>query len=216
MNTVKKLNVTTLVLMGALLAGTAGATSWNNDGGTYTVDTPSSTQSDVLLSPDPLQPTTVQLIEGGSLGQLDVVRGGRLDMFGGSVRRLDIHGTGEANMYGGSIGREIVLGDSGTLTIYGSDFALDGAALPAGTYRSTDFLPEGFEPNENAIYDYVGGQLTGTLARGVPLDTPFYFFFSTWRPTDSTLVLVPEPSTALMIAAALAGVGWARRRSTRR
>jgi hypothetical protein len=59
------------------------------------------------------------------------------------------------------------------------------------------------------------GTLTGTLASGAPINNVFYqggYDHGNWQATG-TIRLVPEPSTALLLALGLVGIAVGRRRT---
>ena len=87
------------------------------------------------------------------------------------------------NIFGGSIGGVVALG-SGTITIAGIGFN-----LPLGNITATS------------------GTLTGVLLDGSALSVTF------GRASTATIMLVPEPSTALLLATELLVLARKRRRS---
>ena len=91
--------------------------------------------------------------------------------------------------------------DDGTLNISGGDITSGIIALndSSVTIFGTGFnLPLG---------DILGlqGTLTGTLADGSPLNVNF------GRASSARITLVPDPSTALLLAAGLVGLAMRRR-----
>lgn len=101
---------------------------------------------------------------------------------------LDVGERGHVAIFGGQFltldgdppGRWTI-GGEGVVTVHGSGFAVDGVPVAIGPVT----VP--------------GGRLTGILESGEPLDVAFGVGAS------ATLLLVPEPSLALLLAG---GLGW--------
>lgn len=164
--------------------------------------------------PSPGAPTTVALIDGGAIGgnleprdtSVIVMSGGSI---GGDLNTFDSSTTwitggsigvflqagdlSSITLSGGSIGDKINAFGSSTLTIVGASFEIDGVPVGFGAVSATT------------------GVLTGVLASGDALDNVFS------RASEATIVLVPEPSTALLIGSGVIALGMVtsvKRRST--
>jgi len=126
-------------------------------------------------------------MSGGSVGQSLVASdNGQITMSGGSVDNLCAFDNSQVTMSGGSVEGSLYAGWSynsynSTLTISGSNFAINGHSADYGEYG-----PMG-------EYSIRGGILTGTLANGDLLDNGFSIF------DNSKLILIPEPATLLLL-----------------
>ena len=78
--------------------------------------------------------------------------------------------------------------DTGTVSLYGDDFLIDGMPVDYGPISATE------------------GTVSGTLSGGDSLSTIFTIS------GDGQIVLVPEPSTMLLAATALFGILLCQRR----
>lgn len=120
-------------------------------------------------------------ITGGHVGALVLFGSSAATVSGGSVTTADV--SGSLTVRGGILGSILAYG-GGTVRIFGSGFAIDG-------------VPAGLGEVEPAM-----GALTGTLLSRDPLDLVFSRVGFGEFPPGGILILVPEPSTAL-----LAGLG---------
>jgi hypothetical protein len=96
---------------------------------------------------------------------------------------------------GGVLEGDLLVDSHGTVTIYGSDFAVDGTPFGYIELMSILGLRYGAEPYR---------RLTGTLLSGELLDNDFRIGGS------AKIVLVPEPTTPLLLG--LGGFALMRRR----
>ncbi len=96
-------------------------------------------------------------------------------------------------MSGGTVGRDLLAYDSSIITLIGSNFMVDDELVPYGDLSA------------------LTGTLTGTLALGGSLNNVFYQGGYAGSITG-TITLVPEPSTALLLAFGLMGLAVRRRR----
>ena len=126
-------------------------------------------------------------ISGGSItSDLQAYDNSQVSISGGSI--MDgLNATDDSKVYisGGSIRYDIRIGvysyDKSSLTIYGSDFAINGVSVSTG---STFYaFEDGSQRN---------GTLTGTLVNGDPINNDFSIV------GNSQLVLIPEPTTLLL------------------
>jgi len=126
--------------------------------------------------------SSVVSITDGSVDALVLFGASSATMTGGSVPYVQVGGA-TMSFQGGRIDR-IQVYDGGTVTVFGASFSVDGAPVPFGAVMP-DF-----------------GELTGTFLFGDPIDILF-----TRRafdgPGTGALVLVPEPSTALLLVCGL-------------
>jgi hypothetical protein len=96
---------------------------------------------------------------------------------------------------------EIRAGDSSIIRISGSNFRVDGTPVGLG------------------VIPFTTGTLTGTLDSGDSIiDTIFFHdgYTSAAGTFTDTIELVPEPSTALLLALGLVGIAAGRRRTAAR
>jgi hypothetical protein len=85
---------------------------------------------------------------------------------------------------GGTINDNIFANGQGQIILWGADFAVDGTPVGYGTLTSIFGGDLGYDPARI---------LTGTLANGDPIDVLFRLGDS------SSIVLVPEPTTLLLL-----------------
>lgn len=165
------------VITGRLLA--SGHSRINISGGRIGENLRASNNSNVTFS--------VGMIDGSLLAYYS----SNVTISGGSIRQnLFASDSSQVTMTGGSIGYEIVAGiasqpgfgeyfDQSAITFEGSDFAINGKNVHYGHY---------------SVWDYPGGAiLTGTLAEGGDLNNPFFIR------NGSTIILIPEPATVLLL-----------------
>jgi len=174
-----------------------------NDGGTHTIDW--TIDEPVWVEDSPTDdPTTLNLVDAGQItNSLNVFDYSQVNMSGGSIGfelytydfsqatisggsiTYDLNASydSEVFMSGGLIGDEIDVRDNSKVTIYGSDFEIDGVPVDYGriTMGTID------------EFGNLTGVLTGILQSGDPLDNVFYI-----QP-DAFIFLVPEPATLLLV-----------------
>lgn len=121
------------------------------------------------------------VISGGTIsGWFGIADDGTATVSGGTF------GYGiKAGRYDGS---EWGLTDTGVITFEGMGFAINGVPVNYGDYASSYANPINYYG-----YPGLGGTLTGTLANGQSINEPFYIF------SDADIILVPEPSTLLLL-----------------
>lgn len=98
---------------------------------------------------------------------------------------LHAHGFSQITYTGGVVEDSLCLNDSAILTIYGSDFAIDGTPLDYGVL--TSIFSNGYlnEPVRN---------LTGRLSNGDIINNDFYIG------GNAKIILIPEPATILLLS----------------
>ncbi len=108
---------------------------------------------------------------------------------GGSVKSaLFLRDNSVATLLGGSLGTGIVLENSSQISIWGSGFEVDGISAGYGIITNTGEYVDGY----GRAYSY--GTLTGKLYSGETINNVFYIY------NDSTIELVPEPTTLLLLS----------------
>jgi hypothetical protein len=181
-------------------------------GGTITVDVRNVGCTGVAPCSSPGAPTTVSLedggvvsadlrgfdtsiitMTGGTIGS-DFVRhhSSSITMSGGMVNGvLAATGMGTIVWTGGTVGDSLMAQGASLIEIVGTGSMVNGVPVPFGDVVE------------------LTGQLTGTLVLGEPINNTFYQGGSSYA---GTIRLVPEPSTALLLAFGLVGIAAGRRR----
>ena len=192
----KRALMSIFVLLGfGLLANSANATIVYNDGGVHEINT--DLFQAVEIYDGPLnQPTTVKLLLGGEIRDIDVYEHGLFYMTGGRINgTFALHNFGQAEISGGIVNEDpfyvtnnsrltitggqvsepLRMFESCEVYVHGTDFKIDGVPVPYGPVAVTT------------------GRLTGTLLYG-QIQLPFFI------QDNSKLVLVPEPATILLLS----------------
>lgn len=132
-------------------------------------------------------------ITGGAVGALVLFAAATGAVSGGTIVSIDV--TGRLFLRGGAVERVLVYG-GGVVAILGSDFAINGVPVGLGSVGPGS------------------GRVTGTLASGevLALDFERSVFGD---PPSGSLLLVPEPASAALLAAALLALA-VRERAVRR
>ena len=124
-------------------------------------------------------------LDGGVIGNQLYARGNsRVDIFDGEIQNaLRAFDNSSVFIYGGTIANFIEAGnssdDTSTITLAGSDFAVNGISVPYGEYDALD---------------WTNGTLSGTLSNNDYLDVLFYI------KGNSKIILIPEPASFLLLA----------------
>jgi hypothetical protein len=127
-------------------------------------------------------------ISGGSVSRMFVNDGGQVDISdGGILTFLQINGTDDSkmNIFGGQITADIQVVANGVLTIYGSDFAINGVPFGYGEIPFSIY-PPAYDP-----------YLTGILANNGSIHSNFYL-----QGLNDKIILapIPEPATLLLLS----------------
>jgi hypothetical protein len=139
----------------------------------------------------------VTMSGGSRVSDLYALNSSQITMSGGSVYNyFDAEDNSKISWSGGTItGVGLDLRTAATLTIYGSNFALDGT--PVGPGEITSMLGGDFS---NEPYR----TLTGTLANGDIINNQFRIG------NDASIVIVPEPATLFLLT--LGGLAFRRKK----
>ncbi|UCH70810.1 MAG: hypothetical protein JSV29_02175, partial [Candidatus Bathyarchaeota archaeon] len=135
---------------------------------------------------------------GGAMVDLYAYHNSQVTIMGGSISRYQANHNGHIDVYGGSVSRHITAGLNGTITIYGSSFAIDGVTFGYGEVSSIY--------NSKNYYMEPARRLTGILASGELIDVDFYLG------DDAKIVLTPLPSSVILGSIGLTFSGWLLKR----
>ena len=132
-------------------------------------------------------------VTDGSIGNdIRSFNNSRVTITGGTIGGdLWVHDDSQVIIAGGTIGMTLDVAYNGLLTIWGTDFAIDGSDVDYG----------------EIIAGIAGSHLTGILDSGEVIDNDFFV-----RQTAS-IILIPEPATFFLLL--VGGVGLVRRRKKR-
>jgi hypothetical protein len=193
-------------LIGLALASPAAAVTFA-DGAVHVIDSSNSFPLESAVVDDGPGPTTTTV---------NLVTGGEIAPQGGSG--LEAFGTSQVNVSGGSLGGFLVATDdsqvsisaTGTANTFGiqatgrahvtlSDGRVGqiGGPLTALDLALIEIVGSGFNLPLGDIVA-LSGMLTGVLADGTPISTSF------GRASTARISLVPEPASAVLLAAGLA------------
>jgi hypothetical protein len=155
----------------------------------FAYDTSTITMSDGRADYLRARHTSTTTMSGGEVrGYLDTYESSTVTMSGGTVERgLRAYASSTITMSGGTVEGDLFAHNSSIITINGFDFMVDGTPVPFGDLSA------------------LTGTLTGTLTNGGSLDNDFYQggYAGTWT---GTIRLVPEPTTASLLALGLLGI----------
>ncbi len=150
---------------------------------------------------------SIHYLQGGGSSKVDISAGsidgaicsvdsGQVNIYGGSIEYIQSHHSSQVNVYGGTIGGgNLALLDQSLVQIFGYDFAVDGQPFGYGELTSIFGGDIYYEPLRH---------LTGTLLSSELIDNDFYIGH------DAKIVLVPEPTTLLLLG--LGGLALRKRR----
>jgi hypothetical protein len=127
---------------------------------------------------------------GGVVGtEVDAFDNSRIDISGGIFSYVRSDGYGQLNISGGIFSNELRATQDSIMTIYGTDFAIDGISVGYGPITAAS------------------GVLTGTLASGELINNDFYVF------ENADIILVPEPGTVLLLGLGALAISPRRRQN---
>lgn len=131
-------------------------------------------------------------LSGGTVGSTFWAYGSAtLNMSGGSVPVLKLENYSTAIMYGGSVVLGLSVKNNSSLTLKGSNFAINGSPAAYGKYTAAD---------------YTNLRLTGTLENGDLLDNNISIYDNA-----NIILAIPEPATLLLFG--LGGLVLRRRKA---
>jgi hypothetical protein len=138
------------------------------------------------------------ILDGGTIGSyFSTYDSADILLTAGDVGdELLTYGTSIIEWKGGTGSFFVGASDSSVITLWGSDFEVDGVPAPYGELEA------------------LTGTLTGTLLSGDTIDFEFRQggYDSGSYQWDGTIVVAPEPTTALLVGLGLVGMGVRRRR----
>jgi hypothetical protein len=124
-------------------------------------------------------------MNSGSVNNFWAYDSSRITMSGGSVSGvLGVHHSSLVNWSGGSVEQYLEVGEMAALTIYGSNFAIDGIPFVSGEITSILGGSYSSEPFR---------RLTGTLANGDIINNQFQIG------DYASITLIPEPASLLLL-----------------
>jgi hypothetical protein len=132
-------------------------------------------------------------VSGGSIGSggLWGSDNSQVHLSGGSIDSIIwAYENSQFRISGGSIGTKVIAEHQAVITIYGSDFAINGVPFGYGELRSVLGGNHGSEPIR---------RLTGMLYSGEPIDNDFYI----GQNASIILTPIPEPSLAILLVGLL-------------
>jgi hypothetical protein len=132
-------------------------------------------------------------MSGGNMTDMRTYGSATATLSGGQAQMLQSRDSSNITVSGGWT-EYLWAFDSSTLTIVGYNFAVDGSPVPYGDLTA------------------LTGTLTGTLDSGESIES---FFEQGGGSYTGIIELVPEPSTALLLALGLGGIAAGRRRRAR-
>lgn len=135
-------------------------------------------------------------MSGGFVSSLYARNSSQVTISGGQADNLYVHDNSRVILSGGLTGSKLFLTSDGELIIDGSDFAVNGNPVDIG---ETITSISGGDWNEESYR-----LLTGTLANGDTLDSPFKIG------SDASITFIPEPASLLLLG--LGGLALSRKR----
>jgi len=116
-------------------------------------------------------------ISGGHIGiEINAYMNSQITFSGGTIG-YDLRANGYSHVIisGGQVAHELWATQNSIMTVYGSDFSIDGLNVGYGPITATS------------------GILTGALASGEMLNNNFYIY------ENASIILVPEPATVFLL-----------------
>jgi hypothetical protein len=124
----------------------------------------------------------------------------RIDIYGGTTSTIYVSKSAVINVYGGEIKESFRSYENGTIYLYGSDFQVTAGGITTDLTYGDRLSDYGILNDE---YDYLTGQITGTLNDSTIFNTQFDIH------GVSDIIIVPEPASLALL---LLGGGAALRR----
>jgi len=199
-----------------------------DDGQVHTIDYAAG-PVEIFDGPDaPPDVTTVNLVDGGEVSDVEVREHSEFWMFGGTVGEdIEVYDQARVTVSGGSIDEELQALGNSRVTVSGGDlnggieaYGHSEVTITGGTVWfdirawgdsrvfifGTDFSVDGSPVDYGPILAAPVGELAGTLSNGDPLSVVFVI------QDNSSITLLPEPASVVLLA--VSGFVITRRRIT--
>jgi hypothetical protein len=182
-----------------------------NDGATHVIDHDAFAFDNITVTDGPSSPTIVNIVVGAEIGGTVAVFGTSEVHFSGGtagvaapgcIGDLESYDSSLATLSGGNITCNLVGRGNGTILVSGG---LIANGIHAEENSTIVIDGTGFNHPYGEIEDSIGF-LSGVLRNGTPIENQFF------RHPGASLVLVPEPSTALLFGFGLIALASRHRR----